>query len=74
MQRIHHETCALSLQLILGTQCQATCDTQIEEKKQIKAELAEEEKRLDTMMEEERRKVVESLEKSNELRKQRQIR
>ncbi|XP_024139305.1 cilia- and flagella-associated protein 45 [Oryzias melastigma] len=61
-------------QLILGTQCQATCDTQIEEKKQIKAELAEEEKRLDTMMEEERRKVVESLEKSNELRKQRQIR
>uniref|UniRef100_A0A3B3HBL8 Cilia- and flagella-associated protein 45 n=1 Tax=Oryzias latipes TaxID=8090 RepID=A0A3B3HBL8_ORYLA len=61
-------------QLILGTQCQATCDAQIEEKEQIKVELAEEEKRLDTLMEKERRKALESLEKMEELRKQQLIR
>uniref|UniRef100_A0A8C7XKW1 Cilia- and flagella-associated protein 45 n=1 Tax=Oryzias sinensis TaxID=183150 RepID=A0A8C7XKW1_9TELE len=61
-------------QLILGTQCQATCDAQIEEKEQIKVELAEEEKRLDTLMEKERRRALESLEKMEELRKQQLIR
>uniref|UniRef100_A0A3P9IFQ9 Cilia- and flagella-associated protein 45 n=1 Tax=Oryzias latipes TaxID=8090 RepID=A0A3P9IFQ9_ORYLA len=76
---IHHSAtetwvCVLSRQLILGTQCQATCDAQIEEKDQIKVELAEEEKRLDTLMEKERRKALESLEKMEELRKQQLIR
>lgn len=66
--------CVLSHQLILGTQCQATCDAQIEEKEQIKVELAEEEKRLDSLMEKERRKALESLEKMEELRKQQLIR
>ncbi|XP_032365282.1 cilia- and flagella-associated protein 45 [Etheostoma spectabile] len=59
--------------LIMGAQCQATRDTQIQEKKQIQAELSEEEKRLDTMMEVERRKALETMEQIDELRKQQRI-
>ncbi|TDH15085.1 hypothetical protein EPR50_G00027540 [Perca flavescens] len=59
--------------LIMGAQCQATRDTQIQEKKQIQAELSEEEKRLDTMMEVERRKALETVEQIDELRKQQRI-
>ena len=44
------------------------------EKKQIQAELSEEEKRLDAMMEVDRRKAVESMEQMDELRKQDRIR
>ncbi|XP_029372731.1 cilia- and flagella-associated protein 45 [Echeneis naucrates] len=60
-------------QLILGAQCQATCDVQIQEKKQIQAELLEEEKRLDTMMEVERCKALETMEQIEELRKQQRV-
>ncbi|XP_049900894.1 cilia- and flagella-associated protein 45-like [Epinephelus moara] len=59
--------------LILGAQCQATRDAQIREKKQIQAELLEEEKRLDGMMEVERSKALEAVELNNELRRQERI-
>ncbi|KAM7399561.1 hypothetical protein PAMP_018826 [Pampus punctatissimus] len=59
--------------LILGAQCQATRDAQIQEKKQIQTELTEEEKRLDAMMEVERRKAVETAEQIDELHKQQRI-
>ncbi|XP_017275540.1 cilia- and flagella-associated protein 45 isoform X2 [Kryptolebias marmoratus] len=60
-------------QLILGAQCQATRDAQIQEKNQIQVELAEEEKRLDTMMEVERRRAVERTEKIDEQQKEQRI-
>ncbi|XP_050921310.1 cilia- and flagella-associated protein 45 [Lates calcarifer] len=60
-------------QLILGAQCQATRDAQIQEKKQILAQLSEEEKRLDAMMEVERRKALRTEEEIDELRKQQRI-
>ena len=63
-----------SLQLILGAQCQATCDAQIQEKKQIQARLSEEEKHLDAMMEVERNKALDTVEQIEELRKQQRIR
>ncbi|XP_054472448.1 cilia- and flagella-associated protein 45 [Anoplopoma fimbria] len=59
--------------LILAAQCQATRDAQIDEKKQIQAELSEEEKRLDAMMEVERRKALETGEQIDEERKQKRI-
>lgn len=62
-----------SPQLILGAQCQATRDAQIQEKKQILAQLSEEEKRLDAMMEVERRKALRTEEEIDELRKQQRI-
>ncbi|KAM9733339.1 cilia- and flagella-associated protein 45 isoform 1-T2 [Menidia menidia] len=60
-------------QLILGAQCQATRDAQIQERKQIQAEFAEEERRLDVMMEVERRKALETIDKIDELRKRARI-
>lgn len=66
--------CVSSPQLILGAQCQATRDAQIQEKKQIEAEMSEEEKRLDAMMEVERRKALETVEQIDELRKHQRIR
>lgn len=66
--------CVSSPQLILGAQCQATRDAQIQEKKQIQAEMSEEEKRLDAMMEVERRKALETVEQIDELRKHQRIR
>lgn len=62
-----------SSQLILGAQCQANRDYQIQEKKQIRMELTEEERRLDNMMEVERRKALETLDKIEELRRQQRI-
>ncbi|XP_071327968.1 cilia- and flagella-associated protein 45 [Trachinotus anak] len=59
--------------LILGAQCQATRDAQIQEKKQIQMELSEEEKRLDTMMEVERCKVLETVAQIEELHKKQRI-
>ncbi|XP_062275902.1 cilia- and flagella-associated protein 45-like [Scomber scombrus] len=59
--------------LILGAQCQATRDAQIQEKKQIRTELTEEEKRLDAMMEVERRRALETVDQIDDLRKQRRI-
>ncbi|XP_020500252.1 cilia- and flagella-associated protein 45 isoform X1 [Labrus bergylta] len=53
--------------LILSAQCQATRDAQIKEKKQIQAELSEEEKRLDDMMEVDRRKALATMEQIDEL-------
>lgn len=63
-----------SPQLILDAQCQATRDAQIQEKQQIKAELAEEEKRLDSMMEMERHVALEAEKEIHGLRKQQRIR
>ncbi|XP_030260197.1 cilia- and flagella-associated protein 45 isoform X2 [Sparus aurata] len=60
--------------MIMGAQCQATRDVQIQEKRQIQAELLEEEKRLDVMMEVERRKALETEEEIDELRKNQMIR
>ncbi|XP_070684852.1 cilia- and flagella-associated protein 45 [Pempheris klunzingeri] len=60
--------------LILGAQCQATRDAQIQEKKQIHTEMADEEKRLDAMMELERCKALETMELIDDLRKQQRIR
>ncbi|XP_059187510.1 cilia- and flagella-associated protein 45 [Centropristis striata] len=59
--------------LILGAQCQAVRDDQIREKEQIQAELLEEEKRLDAMMEVERRKALETMEEIDELHRQQRI-
>ncbi|XP_075956661.1 cilia- and flagella-associated protein 45 [Anarhichas minor] len=59
--------------LILAAQCQATRDAQIDEKKQIQAELSEDEKRLDAMMEVERRKALETMEQIDELHRQQRI-
>lgn len=66
--------CVRSPQLILGAQCQATRDAQIQEKIQIQVELSEEEKRLDAMMEVDRRKALETVEQIDELRKHQRIR
>lgn len=66
--------CVLSPQLILDAQCQATRDAQIQEKKQIQEELADEEKRLDAMMEAECHKALETERQIDELRKQQRIR
>lgn len=62
------------VQLMLSAQCQATRDTQIQEKKQIRTELLEEEKRLDAMMEVERLKALETVEQIDELRREQRIR
>ncbi|XP_058490351.1 cilia- and flagella-associated protein 45 [Solea solea] len=59
--------------LILDAQCQATRDAQMQEKRHILAEFSEEEKRLDVMMEVERRKALETVEQIEELRKQQRI-
>ncbi|KAM6931667.1 cilia- and flagella-associated protein 45 [Lycodopsis pacificus] len=59
--------------LILAAQCQATRDAQIDEKKQIQAELSEDEKRLGAMMEVERRKALETMEQIDELHRQQRI-
>ncbi|XP_061576247.1 cilia- and flagella-associated protein 45 [Cololabis saira] len=61
-------------QLILGAQCQATCDAQIKEKNLIQAELAEEERRLDAMMEMARREALETSEKIDGMHKQQRMR
>ncbi|KAK2847008.1 hypothetical protein Q5P01_010007 [Channa striata] len=60
--------------LILSAQCQATRDAQIQEKKTIHSELLEEEKRLDALMEVERRKALETVEEIDKLRRQQRIR
>ncbi|MEQ2252650.1 hypothetical protein ILYODFUR_024014 [Ilyodon furcidens] len=60
-------------QLILGAKCQATWDDQIQEKKEIRTKLDEEEKRLDIMMEVERCRALETIKKIDELRKQQRI-
>lgn len=66
--------CLLSVQLVLSAQCQATRDAQIQEKKRIQLEMSEEEKRLDAMMEVERRKALDTVEQIDELRKVQRIR
>lgn len=58
---------------ILEVKCQASRDAQIQEKTQIQTELSEEEKRLDAMMETERRKALETVEKIDELRKKQRV-
>lgn len=57
-------------QLILNAQCQATINAQLEEKKQIQAEMEEEERCLDAVMEAKRQKGLETERKIDELRKQ----
>lgn len=63
----------ITLQLILGAQCHAVRDTQIQEKKQILSEMQEEERRLDAMMEVDRRRALELQEQIDELRKNQRI-
>ncbi|XP_077467763.1 cilia- and flagella-associated protein 45 [Stigmatopora argus] len=58
---------------ILGAQCQATRDAQIQEKIQIHMEMLEEEKRLDAMMEAERRRLLDKVDQTDEMRKQQRI-
>ncbi|XP_072551518.1 cilia- and flagella-associated protein 45 isoform X2 [Salminus brasiliensis] len=58
---------------ILAAQCHAVRDTQILEKKQILSELQEEERRLDAMMEVDRRRALEMQEQIDQLRKQQRI-
>ncbi|XP_014018335.1 cilia- and flagella-associated protein 45 [Salmo salar] len=60
-------------ELILGAQCHAVRDAQILERQQILAELQDEERRLDAMMEVDRRRTLEALEQINELRKHQRI-
>ncbi|XP_006642298.3 cilia- and flagella-associated protein 45 isoform X1 [Lepisosteus oculatus] len=60
-------------ELILGAQCHAVRDAQMMEKQQILAELQEEERRLDAMMEVDRRRALEAQERIEELRKQQRI-
>lgn len=62
------------LQLILDAQCQATRDAQIQERRQMQAELMEEEKRLDAVMEAERRRAMEADRKTDELCKEQRMR
>lgn len=64
----------LSRQLILDVKCKAALDAQIEEKKQIHKEFAEEEMRLDTIMEVERRRALDTEEQIRELRRQQRFR
>ncbi|XP_026782837.3 cilia- and flagella-associated protein 45 [Pangasianodon hypophthalmus] len=60
-------------ELIQGAQCHAVRDVQIQEKKQILSELQEEERRLDAMMELDRRRALEVQEQIDELRKNQRI-
>uniref|UniRef100_A0A3P9AAU7 Cilia- and flagella-associated protein 45 n=1 Tax=Esox lucius TaxID=8010 RepID=A0A3P9AAU7_ESOLU len=60
-------------ELILGAQCHAVRDAQILERQQILTELQEEERRLDAMMEVDRRKALEAQEQIDELRKHQRI-
>ncbi|XP_030621049.1 cilia- and flagella-associated protein 45 [Chanos chanos] len=60
-------------ELILGAQCHAIRDAQILEKQQILAELQEEERRLDAMMEVDRRRALEVQEEIDQLHKQQRI-
>ncbi|XP_072309516.1 cilia- and flagella-associated protein 45 [Eucyclogobius newberryi] len=55
--------------VILEVKCQASRDAQMQEKAVIRTELSEEEKRLDVMMEVERRRAIEKTERVTELRK-----
>ncbi|XP_064158434.1 cilia- and flagella-associated protein 45 isoform X1 [Anguilla rostrata] len=59
--------------VIRGAQCHAVQDMQILEKQQILAELQEEERRLDSMMEVDRRRALEAQEQIEQLRKQHRI-
>ncbi|KAM4860528.1 cilia- and flagella-associated protein 45 [Thomomys bottae] len=60
--------------IILNAKCHAIRDAQILEKQQIQKELEEEEKRLDQMMEVERRKSLERQEERDRLRREENIR
>ncbi|XP_014291245.1 cilia- and flagella-associated protein 45 isoform X2 [Halyomorpha halys] len=53
-----HDDIKLCNKLLLGTKCQAIRDAQIMERKQIKEELEQEERRLEEMMEQERLKKL----------------
>lgn len=64
----------MSPQLILGAKCHMIRDTQILEKQLIAKELEEEEKRLATMMEVERKKAEEMQKELEHRRKQELIR
>ncbi|KAI4874354.1 hypothetical protein NFI96_022212, partial [Prochilodus magdalenae] len=60
-------------ELILEAQCNAVRDAQMLEKQQILKELQEEERRLDAMMEVDRRRALEVQEQIDQLRKQQRI-
>ncbi|XP_067275963.1 cilia- and flagella-associated protein 45 [Pseudorasbora parva] len=60
-------------ELIQKVQCHVVRDAQIEEKKQNRTKWLEEEKRLDAMMEVERRRALETQEQIEQLRKEQMI-
>ncbi|XP_031646857.1 cilia- and flagella-associated protein 45 isoform X1 [Oncorhynchus kisutch] len=60
-------------ELILDAHCHAVRDAQILERQQILAELQDEERRLDAMMEVDHRRALEALEQIDELRKHQRI-
>ncbi|ROJ29137.1 Cilia- and flagella-associated protein 45 [Anabarilius grahami] len=60
-------------ELIQEVQCHVIRDAQLEEKKQNRTKWLEEEKRLDAMMEVERRRALETQEQIEQLRKQQMI-
>ncbi|RXN05327.1 cilia- and flagella-associated 45 [Labeo rohita] len=60
-------------ELIQEVQCHVVRDAQIQEKKLTRTEWLEEEKRLDAMMEVERRRALETQEQIEQLRKQQRI-
>ncbi|TRY81858.1 hypothetical protein DNTS_011419, partial [Danionella cerebrum] len=60
-------------EMIQKVQCHAVRDVQIQEKKQNRTEWLEEEKRLDAMMEVDRRRALETQEQIEQLRKQQMI-
>ncbi|XDV28641.1 hypothetical protein PO909_031872, partial [Leuciscus waleckii] len=60
-------------ELIREVQCHAVWDAQIKEKKQNRTKWLEEEKRLDAIMEVERRRAVETQEKNEQLCKEKMI-
>ncbi len=61
------------MQLIQEVQSHVVRDAQVQEKKQNHAEWQEEEKRLDAMMEVERRQALETQEQIEQLRKEQRI-
>ncbi|XP_030237300.1 cilia- and flagella-associated protein 45 [Gadus morhua] len=61
-------------ELILGARCHAVREGQILERKQIKAELVEEERHLDALMEQGRLRAIETQEQIDMLRKEQRIR
>lgn len=73
LQWILYASRFLNLQLILNAKCHAIRDAQILEKKQIKGEMMEEDKRLDVMMEVDRQNAISIQEEIEKKRKEERL-